>query len=115
MEDLLDAHDFAGLRRLLHDVGYDVPVTFPNELDIPEEWALLEYDEYLELLFGPPASNKGQTQTDEDLEERAILYLEHGLRRRDTPFIRVVLMAMGFDIPFKEDIPFPGHSSPKPH
>lgn len=105
MEDLLDAHDFEGLRRLLHDFGYNVPVTFPNELEVPEEWALLEYDEHLELFFGPPELNDGQTDTDEDLEKRAILYLEDGLRRRDTPFIRVALMAMGFDIPFKEDVP----------
>ena len=105
MEDLLDAHDFGGLRTLLHDLGYDVPVTFPNELDVPEEWALLEYDEHLDLLFGLPQPNNGQTQTEDDLRERAILYLEDGFRRHDTPFIRVALMALGFDIPFKEDMP----------
>ena len=106
LDDLLDAEDFPGIRAALHDLGYAIPTSFPNNLEIPEEWDLWEYDDYHDL-FGmgiEPLAEKEEA-VPSTTEEVLIPLLEFGIRKQKTSLIRAILMALGFEVTYKKNHP----------
>ncbi len=114
IESLLHAHDFDGLRHTLHNLGLPIPATYPNEIEIPEDWALLEYKDHYEVLGVTDSLKRGAAVLSElsrskvkasesPILDNMFLILENALRKRDAPFVRTVLFGLGFDISLQED------------
>ena len=119
LERALQQRDFKAIRTILNFEGYGVPITEPNDLVIPEAWNAEdsdeeevieiemtpeEYDMWQEMKDSPPEEITEPSSFLETPEFKAFvetmaqnipLQLEHAIRQRDIPTLRMWLRLYG--------------------
>ncbi|GJL49742.1 MAG: hypothetical protein NPIRA01_09690 [Nitrospirales bacterium] len=111
LERALRQHDFESIRAILNYEGYGIPVSEPNDMEIPEppndmdiedveiEMSEEEYNEWKapmkDFSFEPEAVSQGRQEFTKAMAKNVPVHLERAIRQRDLDTLRMLLKLYG--------------------